>query len=224
MVTDLKKELFAKRIIIWGKTNRRSFLWRQSKNPFHILIAELLLQRTAAKQVEPVYTKIIMRYSSPAELANARLEDILTILKPLGLAYRASRLIEISRFLQEEFQGIVPSDKKELMKLRGVGNYSANAVLSFAFGKDVAVVDANVLRVIKRVFSIEVSAESHKDLAIWSFVNGLIPKGQASDFNFSLIDFSSLVCSSKNPKHKICPIKGLCNYYHASLSMVQESE
>lgn len=210
---SIKKKFFVKQIIIWGKINRRQFEWRKTNNPFHILIAELLLQRTAARQVEPVYGKIIEKYPSPAALANAELEDLYLMLKPLGLAYRAGRLIEISKVLEKEFEGNVPQNEKELLSLNGIGKYAANAVLSFAYGKDVGIVDTNILRVISRYFSVYTPLGSHKKLQIWNFVNALIPQGESRDFNLSMLDFSNLVCKTKEPMHEVCPIKSYCSFY-----------
>lgn len=205
--------MFVTRLIAWGEKNRRDFPWRRSKNAFHILIAELMLQRTVARQVEPVYTRFIAQYSSPQDLAKARLEDIAKDLQSLGLAYRASRLKQIADMIVTKFGGRTPATEDELLQMPGVGRYVANAVLCFAFGKDVPLVDANILRVMKRVFSITTSKESHKKREIWDLVATMIPKQKAREFNLSILDFASLICTAKNPLHEACPLRDICDFY-----------
>ena len=141
-------------LLNWRKKNERKFAWRREDNPFHILIAEIMLQRTGARQVEPVYAEFVAKYPSVSDLANAPLEDIVKCLRPLGLKYRAIRLKQLAKTLEKEFGGNVPKNERVLLGLPGVGKYVANAVQCFAFKKDVPIVDANVLRILKRVFSV----------------------------------------------------------------------
>jgi len=208
-----RKRIFATRLIAWGKKNRRDFPWRRSKNAFHILIAELMLQRTVAKQVKPVYTRFIAQYPSPQDLATARLEDIAKDLQSLGLAYRASRLKQIADIIVMKFEGKIPATEHELLQLPGVGRYVANAVLCFAFDKDVPLVDANILRVMKRVFSITTPKESHKKPEIWDLMATMILRQKAREFNLSILDFASLICTVKNPLHETCPLRDVCHFY-----------
>jgi len=200
-------------LLNWRKKNERKFAWRRENNPFHILIAEIMLQRTGARQVEPVYAEFVAKYPSVSDLANAPLEDIVKCLRPLGLKYRAIRLKQLAKTLEKEFGGNVPKKERELLGLPGVGKYVANAVQCFAFKRDVPIVDANVLRILKRVFSVNSVEDSHKDLEIWDFAAELIPKGKARDLNISTLDFASLVCTARRPRHHICPLKNICDFY-----------
>jgi len=182
-----------------------------------------MLQRTVARQVEPIYMKFIAQYPSPQDVVTASLEEVAKDLKPLGLAYRALRLKKIAKMVTTNFGGRVPASEDELLKLPGVGRYVANAVLCFAFGEDVPLVDANVLRVIKRVFSITTSKEAHKKPEMWNLMATMIPKYQAREFNLSLLDFASLVCTAKNPLHEACPLKNMCDFYQKHAKRQQEA-
>jgi len=172
-----------------------------------------MLQRTIARQVEPVYIKFITRYPSPRDLVKARLEDIAKDLQSLGLAYRALRVKKIAEMIVTKFGGKVPESEDELFQLPGVGRYVANAVQCFSFGKDVPLVDANILRVMKRVFSITTSKESHKKPEIWNLMATMIPKGESREFNLSILDFASIICTAKNPNHEACPVRNICDFY-----------
>tara|TARA_B100000315_G_scaffold35517_1_gene30157 strand:+ start:3765 stop:4229 length:465 start_codon:yes stop_codon:yes gene_type:complete len=148
----LDTNFFVRKILKWGKINRRIFTWRETSNPYAILIAEILLQRTAASQVEAIYLKFIGEFPTADTLSEASIQDIANIIKPLGLKYRASRLKDIAVKIVENHQGLIPESKDELVQLKGIGEYVSNAVLCFAFGKDVPLVDTNIARVVQRVF------------------------------------------------------------------------
>jgi len=221
-IPDKKKTVFVARLIAWGEKNRRDFPWRRSNNAFHILVAELMLQRTIARQVEPVYMKFVTQYPSSQDLAKARLEDIAEDLQSLGLAYRALRLKQIADMIVTKFDGKVPQTEDGLLQLPGVGRYVANAVQCFAFGKEVPLVDTNILRVMKRFFSITTSKESHKKREIWDLMATLIPKQRAREFNLSILDFASLICTAKNPSHEVCPLRDICDFYQKRAKTSEE--
>ena len=221
-VLPSKKKIFVSELIRWGSVNRRDFPWRRTTNPFHVLVAEVMLQRTNARQVEPAYHRFIDQYPSPKDLAEARLEDVAKDLQPLGLAYRASRLKQMANIIVAKLGGEVPSREEELLQLPGVGKYVASAVRCFAFEKDVPIVDANVLRVMKRVFSIKTPKESHKKPEMWNLMAAMIPKKKAREFNLSILDFAGLICTSRNPVHETCPLRDICDFY-ARINMHKRS-
>ena len=201
----------AKRMIVWFQKNARDYPWRHTNDPYRILVAELMLQRTAARQVELVYRRFLNRFPDPYALASAELQELKDELKPLGLAYRASRFLNIGKALVKKFHGTVPHEEDQLLELPGVGKYIARAVLCFAFNQDVAVVDSNVIRVIKRVFSLDAGKDEHKKMWFWKFMDEIIIKGRAKEFNLSLIDLGDLICTPRNPRHDICPLKEICD-------------
>lgn len=222
MTTEEKKrKRFSSEILKWGKLNERDFPWRHEKNAFHILVAEIMLQRTAAKQVKTVYENFITKFPTIESLAIASFEEISEELRSIGLAYRANRLKRISVTLQTKYGGKVPMNESELESLPGVGKYVANAVRCFAFRKQVPLVDSNILRVFNRVFSIGSKNGYHKKQEIWDFASILVPEGFARDYNLYLLDFASLICSARNPKHHSCFIKEICDFYQNEVNKRQ---
>ena len=202
---------FVEGLLFWGSLNKRDFPWRKESDPYKILIAELMLQRTKAEQVVRVYEIFLERFPKPRNLAKSSIREIERIIKPLGLAYRAKRL----KMLGEEIlsEGGIPSESKKLTRIHGVGDYAASAVLCFAYGQHTAVVDSNVARIVKRVFSLNFGSDPHKREELWKFMQDLVPEGRAKEFNWSILDFGSLICAPKKPKCNICPLNSVCDYY-----------
>jgi len=194
---------------MWFSLNGRDFPWRRETDPYKILVAEKLLQQTTYGHVLKVYHDFFKKFPDVQSLAKAEVQEIEDTIRRLGFQrQRARQLKEIAQAIMNEFGGDVPSSKEDLLRLDGVGEYVANAVLCFAFGKDVAIVDMNVRRVASRVFGWK--GVSDKEIA--NRLSEMIPKGKAKQFNWAIIDFSSVICSRK-PKCKICFLNNLCLYY-----------
>lgn len=198
----------------WGTQHRRAFPWRSSSDPYGILVAELLVQRTRADQVQPTYTQFIERWPTIVSLAKARPRDIRSVVETLGLDYRVKRISTVAQEIMKMFGGRIPDTLKELKQLygRGFGDYMAHAILCFAFGQDVPIVDKNVERILKRVFSLATRADAHRDPKLWTFAGSLVPPRRAREYNWSLLDFGALVCTPKDPKCPICPLLQLCDF------------
>ncbi len=213
IVDEDKKKEFVINLLAWHAENKRTFSWRQTKNPFHILISEIMLQKTDVKKVSEVYDKFIEKYPTPEALAVAELAELRKELALLGIHQRAERLKKTAEKIINEYGGEVPSEKDELLKLPGVGEYISNAVLCFAFGKDVPIVDTNVIRLFERVFGVKSSkSRPRTDRKIWKFAAQLIPKGKCREYNQALLDFAASLCTSKNPLSDICPENKICSY------------
>jgi len=214
-----RKLEFVSKLLHWGDQNRRDFRWRHTQDPYNVLVAELLVQRTKAVQVEPVYLKFLERWSNVGSLSRAKEQEIRSVVGTLGLDYRAKRIQTIARRIMELFGGKIPDEPVELRRLygKGFGDYMANAILCFAFGQDVPVVDKNVERILKRVFSVDVRNDGHRDKRLWTFAAGLVPKHKAKEYNWSLLDFGALLCTARNPKCSVCPMRGICDYVKNSL-------
>lgn len=205
---------FQNNIIIWWKNNKRIFPWRETRDPYKILCSEILLQQTNAEKVVPVYNKIISDYSEPADLSEAETAELEEIIKPLGLLKRAGRLKKIAAEITQKYDGIIPADKKALLKLPGVGNYTANAVMCFAFEKQVGVLDTNTIRILARVFDIKSDkARPRNDKNLQNELNKVIPKNKSKIFNYALLDFAALICTAENPNCGKCIISRICFYY-----------
>lgn len=213
---------FQQRLLTWYSQNGRRFPWRETADPYAILIAEKLLQQTQAREsVVSAYRALLATYPSPEMLAGASLADVTAIVQPLGLAYRAAELIELAAGLVSLHGGAVPNDLSSLMALTGVGDYSARAVLSFAFGYDVAVVDTNVARIFYRVFAIPSRMPSNpaRKRSLIDLATALLPAGQARQFNLALIDLGALVCTPRAPDCMACPVLKYCDFGKANMTL-----
>lgn len=198
---ETKKDIFARKLIQWHKNNKRNFEWRSTEDPYKILVAEMMLQKTDASKVESVYSKFIKKYSDPYILANSDISEIEKEIYLLGIHQRAERLKRMAETLVNEFNGKVPETKQELVELFGVGDYISNAVLCFAYKKDVPLLDTNIVRILARVFSIKSEkTRPRTDKKMWETIESMIPQGKAKEFNLSLLDFSAKVCTAKKPK------------------------
>ncbi|RCW81653.1 A/G-specific DNA-adenine glycosylase [Halanaerobium sp. DL-01] len=205
---------FQNNILIWWGNNKRIFPWRETRDPYKILCSEILLQQTNAEKVVQVYNKIISDYPEPADLSEAETADLEEIIKPLGLLKRAGRLKKIAAEITQKYDGIIPADKKALIKLPGVGNYTANAVMCFAFEKQVGVLDTNTIRILARVFDIKSDkARPRNDKNLQNQLNKVIPKNKSKIFNYALLDFAALICTAENPNCGKCVISRICFSY-----------
>src|SRR5579884_1512194 len=146
----------------WGLENERLFPWRTTENPFHILIAELMLRRTQARQVVPVYQQFVAQYPDAQMLAKAPPEEVARLLFPLGLAWRVPAFQQMAQVIVVEHGGQVPLHYETLLTLPGVGDYVASAVCCFASGQAIPIIDTNTVRVVGRLFGVATHAESRR--------------------------------------------------------------
>ena len=142
-LTPVKIQWFRRQLIPWGKSHLRDFPWRNSDRPYHIFVAEFLLQKTAAATVAPIYNTFLARYPTLAHLAAASVEEVAPLLQPLGLHFRVKRLCDSARIVLEEYEGNIPDTEAQLLALPGIGKYSARMISSIAFSKPSAVLDTN---------------------------------------------------------------------------------
>lgn len=213
--TSLQTHLIQSTLLGWFVENQRDFPWRITRDPYAILIAEKLLQQTAARQaVVLAYKDLIGAYPTPQDLAKARHADLFEVIKPLGFHFRARELITLAATILEQFDGAVPHTLRELKSLPGVGEYTARAVLSFAFDEDFAIVDTNVARWLCRVLGVERPLPSNpaRDRQLLLVASALLPPGHSRDFNFAVLDLCSQVCLAKRPLCRSCPLQEICAY------------
>jgi A/G-specific adenine glycosylase len=171
----------------------------------------MLLRRTTATAVARVYSNFLHRFDTPGSLARSRLTTIEKLVTTLGLQkLRAKHLKETARILVSDFNGEVPSNFHELSALPGVGRYVASAVLNFAFGRQVPLVDGNVVHLISRVFDIEFKGPS--DDEAWKFMESFGNNAQHSVFYWSIIDLVAAVCIRSSPRCSVCPLKQICSW------------
>lgn len=194
----------------WGRENLRSFPWRETRDPYHLLMAEFMLLRTQASQVEPVYQKFVSKYPSLEDLAEASREEVQDILRPLGLSWRADRVYETVRKLEKEHDLAVPTEKDALLNLPGVSQYIAGAVRCFALGKPEALIDANTVRIAGRLFGLEIKDSSRRTNRFQRLIGELVDPEQPRHYNLSMLDLGAKICTSRSPDCPSCPMADLC--------------
>jgi A/G-specific adenine glycosylase len=204
---------FRRKLLDWFASHGREFPWRQTQDPYRVLIAEVLLHRTRSDLAARVYGDFIERYPTAAALAVADVDEVVATLRPLGFVHRSARLPELGRALLADHGGVVPSDRESLLRLPGVGSYMANAVLALAFDRTAPLLDPNVIRVLERFFGMRSERlRARDDKRLWSFLERLVPRTQSRDFNLALVDFGSTVCR-KRPLCPDCPLRARCDAY-----------
>lgn len=220
MLTKNELELVQKELLNWFDKNQRDFPWRQTRDPYKVLIAEKLLQQTIVRQqVVDAYELILSYYPTIYELSNANIEHLEEIIQPLGLKYRAKELIRLADEIIERHDGNIPNDLKSLLLLHGIGDYSARAILSFAYGEEVPIVDTNVARFLHRFFYIHepIPKNPARSKKLRELFKSLLPKGKSREFNFAVLDFSALICKTGSPVCSECPLKQICMYEEGQL-------
>jgi len=173
-------------------------------------VAEVLLQRTRAEQVIPIYLDFVKVFPNPASLAQTSVPDIEKVIVTLGLRWRARTLNALGKELVA--RGDVPTDLASLRKLPGIGPYAAAAYVSFHVGSRVPIVDSNVVRLYGRFFGFQTGPETRRDKQLFELANSVTPKRTFRRFNYAIIDFTRAICRPK-PLHDICPVAGKCAFY-----------
>jgi len=208
---------FVSNILKWGAKNYRIFPWRESTNPYHFLIVEILLQKTKAEQVIPIYIEMIKKYPDIESLAKGKLTTLEKIIQPIGLIYRAKRLKAIAMQIVKEFNSKISNDESTLIELKGVGKYIARAILCFGFGDKVSIMDVNVGRIIIRFFGFEEPKRIRDSKELWEKADQLLPKSKYRDFSLYLLDFGSMICSKRKPVCNNCPLSRNCQFYQKQI-------
>jgi A/G-specific adenine glycosylase len=205
---------FRRRLLDWYKRNGRDLPWRRTRNPYHILVSEVMLQQTQVDRVVPKYQEWLEKYPTLSALAAAAEVDVTTTWRPLGYNIRPRRLHAIARESVARFGGELPSDDETLRSFKGIGAYTAGAVRSFAFGERAAIVDTNVARVLFRVFVGSGNLKSHATRRhLWSVSETVLPFRHVFDFNQALMDFGATICTARKPKCLLCPMRPDCAAY-----------
>lgn len=202
-----RRRVFVRRLLRWYRAHKRDLPWRRTSDPYRILVSEIMLQQTQVDRVVPKYQEFLRRYPSIAALARASAGQVREVWYPLGYNARPVRLHAIAREVLARHGGRVPDDRKTLLRLKGIGPYTAGAVLSFAYRRPVPVVDTNVRRVLQRVFY---GRADPLDRALWCLAGRLLPRRTVYDFNQALMDLGATVCVARTPRCAICPVHAVC--------------
>ena len=205
---------FRRRLLEWYRKNGRDLPWRRTRNPYHILVSEVMLQQTQVDRVVPKYHEWLEKYPTLTALAAAPEADVVTTWRPLGYNVRPRRLHAIARESVARFDGALPSDDETLRSFKGIGAYTAGAVRSFAFGERAAILDTNVARVLFRVFVGSGDLKSHTMRRhLWDLSRTVLPFRHVFDFNQALMDFGATLCTARKPKCLLCPMRADCAAY-----------
>ena len=205
---------FRSRLLQWYQANGRDLPWRQTRDPYHILVSEVMLQQTQVDRVLPKYHEWLRKYPSLEALAAAPEPAVVQTWYPLGYNIRPRRLQSIARDAVERFGGRLPSDEATLRSFKGIGPYTAGAVMSFAFGQRAAILDTNVARVLYRVFVGRGHPKRHaREKDLWALSRAVLPHKRVFDFNQALMDFGATVCRARKPGCETCPLRRMCRAY-----------
>jgi A/G-specific adenine glycosylase len=198
-------------LLAWYEEHRRDLPWRRTRDPYHILLSEMMLQQTQVPRVLPRYLAWLERFPTLEALAAAPTADVLREWSGLGYNSRAVRLQAVARQVVAEYGGTMPREVEELRALPGIGDYTARAVACFAYERDVPVLDTNVKRVLHRVL---VGPDAPKpqltDRQFWALAERAVPAGRGYDWNQALMDFGSSICTARKPACLICPLRDIC--------------
>ncbi len=210
-ITATPSPQITENLLNWFAANQRSLPWRDQYLPYQTWISEVMLQQTQTKTVLPYYARWMQRFPDVHELAAASEHEVLKYWEGMGYYSRARNIHKTAKILVESFGGLFPEDHAQLIKLPGIGRYTAAAILSLAFNKDYAVVDGNVERVFARLFNLEmpVKTKAARGL-IENMAHAIFPHGQARNYNQAVMELGATICLPKNPQCCRCPVRLYC--------------
>jgi A/G-specific adenine glycosylase len=204
----------ARKLLAWFAVHRRPLPWRAAYDPYAIWIAEVMLQQTQVNTMLPYYHRWMERFPDTASVTRAHSDELLKCWEGMGYYQRVRHIQQTARIVMREYGGALPDDYQELLRLPGIGRYTAGAIASLAFNREYPAVDGNVERIFARLFDLESSVkESPNRSLIWTVAKTLIPAGRARDFNQALMELGALVCVRKKPRCHECPLYLLCRAY-----------
>lgn len=209
-------EYLQKELLSFYTEYGRTFPWRDTRDPYRIMIAEFMLQRTRANQVVPVYNHFLEKYPDVFSLSRACLEDIKDLLYSLGLHWRAHYFIKAARYIVDKLNGVFPSEREKLIQIPGVGNYVAGVILVVAYNRPEYVIDSNIARFINRFFGLELKGEIRRKRKVKEISKKMFLNDNPKKILFSVLDFTSLVCIPQKPKCGICYLISNCKFKQKS--------
>jgi A/G-specific adenine glycosylase len=217
---------FQRHLLKWYRSNRRDLPWRlplklsssDRLDPYHVLVSETMLQQTQVATVIPYFNRFIARFRTLADLASAEQQEVLKLWQGLGYYSRAKNLRAAAQMVLKDFAGELPSEVDHLLKLPGVGRYSAGAIASIAFERRAPILDGNVARVLCRIDKIRSDPrERETNARLWKRAEQILPKKHVGDFNSALMELGATVCRPRNPQCLICPVQKHCEAFTAGL-------
>lgn len=202
---------FQRRLLAWYRAHGRKLPWRRTRDPYRILVSEIMLQQTQVDRVKGFYRRFVRQYPSFAHLAAADEPQVREAWEGLGYYARASNLQRTAQRVVEEHAGRLPDDPQVIRQLPGIGRYTAGAVLSIAYGKDEPILDTNAARVLTRWFGVRprggVGARRRR---LWELAAHVTPAGSAGDFNQAIMDLGATICTARIARCDACPVRVGC--------------
>lgn len=195
----------------WYRQRGRDLPWRRTRDPYAILVSEVMLQQTQVTTVIPFYHEWLRTFPDFASLAGASEDQVLQSWQGLGYYARARNLHASAKLIIDRYGGKFPRALNQMEQLPGIGKYTARAVASFAFDQSVPIVETNIARVLARLFNVRASIDSHMGRqTLWEHATRLVPKTDPASVNSALLDLGALICLSRTPKCDVCPVKEFC--------------
>lgn len=202
---------FSGKILDWYHQNKRSLPWRKSINPYKIWLSEIILQQTRVTQGTPYYLRFVEKFPTVHHMANASEEEVLKLWQGLGYYSRARNLHATSKIVVNQYNGNFPNTYKELLKLKGVGDYTASAISSICYNEPQAVVDGNVYRVLSRYYGVDIPINSTEGVKYFkSLAKKVMDINDIRDYNQGIMEFGAIQCSPKKPLCLHCPLNESC--------------
>lgn len=202
----------------WYSINKRELPWRKTKNPYNIWLSEIILQQTQIKQGLPYYEAFVKKFPTVFDLANADETVVLKLWQGLGYYSRARNLHAAAKYIAGNLNGKFPGTYKELIKLKGVGDYTASAIASICFNEATAVVDGNVYRVLSRYFGIDTAINSTKGIKEFkALAASVMDTANPADYNQAIMEFGAIQCKPGNPDCNVCPLHSGCVAFEKKL-------
>lgn len=205
---------FQDALLDWYKQTAKEYPWRQTNDPWHILVSEVMLQQTQVATVlgKGFYTNFLKRFPTPTSIAHASEQEILSAWEGLGYYRRVRNLQKAALAICEHHQGVFPNKHAQILELPGIGNYTAGAVSSFAYNEAQPIVDANVARIFSRIFDYQVRVDSTEGTKqLWQWAELLLSHESPRHYNSALMELGQQVCKNKSPLCTTCPIQQWCN-------------
>jgi A/G-specific adenine glycosylase len=202
---------FTRNLLDWYDPARRPLPWKETSDPYHIWLSEIILQQTRVEQGMPYYRRFVSAFPTVADLAAAPQDKVLKLWEGLGYYSRARNLLTAARQVTDAFGGTFPDTYASIRSLKGVGDYTAAAIASFAYGLPYAVLDGNVFRVLARYFGADIPMDTTAGKKYFAkLAQELLPENDAALFNQAIMDFGALVCTPRQPACSTCPLNASC--------------
>jgi A/G-specific adenine glycosylase len=214
---------FRRVLLAWYRKNCRDLPWRRTRDPYAILVSELMLQQTQVAAVIPYYIEWMQRFPDFSALAAASEREVLHAWQGLGYYARARNLRATAQIVMAKHDGRFPRSVDEVRTLPGLGRYTANAVATFAFDQSLPIVEANIARLLARMLDLEIPIDTRAGRdALWTCAAALVPVREAATYNSALMDLGALVCGSR-PKCGVCPVKRFCRAKDPSILPIKKA-